>query len=398
MAKQTSVLTIRKKVGNLVGYGIKNSNNAEKAGVRIYQPIVTNPKSDPQSAQRMKLMPLQVFYDSFNDVLNHAFEGRKVGQMNRQRFMQLNMGANGGVAPAVQKGERLLAPIKCQVSSGSVTVDTTLVKSEKEQGLQTTNLRYDASIGRIDYNLPVSLFSQALLSGNIALTEGMEVAVICVIASVDNPRYGIPVKFYVVLDKSNTATTLGDMMGNLQDLIRLVDNENGTISIISRDEDFYLMGAAIIISKRGTASWKNTNSRFVPTAIGEQYFYTQALYDAALATYGKNGSTLESDLFLQQADNTADAQNPKAVVSVESLAIELKDEFADAQLSAANVGVAVTRAGERLICTLSDGQLCTNEGVGITITVRGKSGDVTRPLMLAQTKLEGNKTIVWGSF
>lgn len=398
MAKQTSVLTMRKKVGNLVGYGIKNSNNAEKAGVRIYQPIVTNPKSDPQSAQRMKLMPLQVFYDSFNDVLNHAFEGRKVGQMNRQRFMQLNMGATSGVAPAVQKGERLLAPIKCQVSSGSVTVDTTLVKGEDNQQLLSASLKYRANEPSSFEDLSIAEFSQGILSANFGVEEGMEIAVIGVLAKDDSPRFGVPFKFYIVLDKSNTTTKVKDMMGGFFNYVYFGVTTGDKIELSGSADHTQLMGAAIIVSKRSTSSWKNSNSRLVPTAIGEQYFYTQALYDAALATYGKTGTTLESDLFLQQADNAAEALNPKAVVSVESLAIELKDEFAGAQLSAANVGVAVTRAGERLICTLSDGQLCTNEGVGITITVHGKSGDVTRPLMMAQTKLEGNKTIVWGSF
>lgn len=398
MAKQTSVLTMRKKVGNLVGYGIKNSNNAEKAGVRIYQPIVTNPKSDPQSAQRMKLMPLQVFYDSFNDVLNHAFEGRKVGQMNRQRFMQLNMGATSGVAPAVQKGERLLAPIKCQVSSGSVTVDTTLVKRDVEGELQFAALRYNDNDSDTLEPVTIAAFSQQMISDNIGMVEGMEVAIIAVVAPAKNPRFGVPMKFYIVLDKTNTATTVGDMIGNVANYVTFGRDADGNLYLAPTDPEFYLMGAACIVSKRGTNSWKNTNSRFVPTAIGEKYFYTESLYNAALATYGKNGSTIESDLFLQQADNSADAQDPKAVVSVESLAIELKPEFKDASLSAANVGVAVTRAGQRLICTLSDGQLCTNEGVGITITVTGTSGSQTRPLMLAQTTLEGNKTIVWGSF
>ena len=398
MAKQTSVLTIRKKVGNLVGYGIKNSNNSEKAGVRIYQPIVTNPKSDPQSAQRMKLMPLQGFYDSFNDVLNHAFEGRKVGQMNRQRFMQLNMGTNSGVAPAVQKGERLLAPIKCQVSSGSVTVDTTLVKTEEPNTLNSTSLKYnDGEEGYFD-DTTVAAFSTQMINDNLGLVEGMEIAVIAVIAPANNSRYGVPMKFYIVLDKSNTATTIGDLMGNIDEYMLFGRTRDGVIKLTNYSDNYLLMGAAIIVSKRGSSSWKNSNSRFVPTAIGEQYFYTQALYDAALATYGKTGTTLESDLFLQQADNAADALNPKAVVSVESLAIELNDEFARAQLSAANVGVAVTRAGERLICTQSNGQLCTNEGVGITMTVTEGGSQVTSPLMLAQTKLEGNKTIVWGSF
>lgn len=398
MAKQTSVLTIRKKVGNLVGYGIKNSNNAEKAGVRIYQPVVTNPKSDPQSAQRMKLMPLQVFYDSFNDVLNHAFEGRKVGQMNRQRFMQLNMGANSGVAPAVQKGERLLAPIKCQVSSGSVTVDTTLVADSENSYIKSASLLSGFETETALDNKTIAAISQKMIAANLGLVEGMEVAVIAVVAQQDSPRFGVPVKFYFVLDLSNTTTTVGDMMGAAKNYLYFGASDDNKLIINSVENGPLLMGAAIIVSKRGSSSWKNSNSRFVPTAVGEQYFYTESLYNAALATYGKNGTTLESDLFLQQADNSADAQNPKAVVSVETQAIRLKPEFEDASLSAANVGVAVTRAGQRLICTLSDGQLCTNEGVGITITVTGTSGSQTRPLMLAQTTLEGNKTIVWGSF
>lgn len=398
MAKQTSVLTIRKKVGNLVGYGIKNSNNAEKAGVRIYQPIITNPKSDPQSAQRMKLMPLQVFYDSFNDVLNHAFEGRKVGQMNRQRFMQLNMGANSGVAPAVQKGERLLAPIKCQVSSGSVTVDTTLEKGEANNRLNFAAVKFVEDEGDNFAPLSVADFSSKLISSNIGLDEGMEVAIIAVVAPVNNPRFGVPMKFYIVLDRTNTTTTVGNMMGNVGGFVEFGCDDSGNVYLLGNNESYYLMGAACIVSKRGTSSWKNTNSRFVPTSIGEQYFYTQSLYDAALATYGKNGKTIDSDLFLQQADNSAAASDPKAIVSVETMAIELKPDLEDATLSAANVGIAVARSGKRLVCTLEDGQLCTNEGVGITITVTTQSGSSTRPLRLAQTMLDGNDTIVWGSF
>lgn len=284
------------------------------------------------------------------------------------------------------------------MSSGSVTVDTTLVKTESGQRLNFSAIRYfDEEAGGFD-GLTVAEFSSKLIESNVGFVEGMEFAIIAVVAPVNNPRFGAPIKFYIVLDRTNTATTVGDMMGNVKDFIEFNYDNEGLMSLVSASGDYYLMGAACIVSKRGASSWKNTNSRFVPTAVGEQYFYTQALYDAALATYGKAGSTLESDLFLQQADNAADALNPKAVVSVESLAIELKDEFADAQLSAANVGVAVTRAGERMICTQSNGQLCTNEGVGITITVTESGSQVTSPLMLDQTKLEGNKTIVWGSF
>lgn len=398
MGKQTSTITVRKKLGNMVGYSLKNSNNGQVDGTRIYQPIVTNPKSDGQSAQRMKLLPLQVFYDSFNDVLNHAFQGRRVGQMNRQRFMSLNMGTNSGLAPAVQKGERLLAPIRCQVSSGSVVVDTALVKVD-EEGLKAANISIpEVASGGIGSGSTVAEFTESILKGNLGFEEGMEIAFIAVIASASNPRAGVPMKFFIVLDKGNTQTTVGDMMGNVQNFIEISHDEDYRLNLVSADSDYLLMGAAIIVSKKQSKNWANTNSRFVPTAIGEQYFYTQALYDAALATYGPNGSTLSSELFLQQADNALNGGGVADVISTEVKAITLTGDYVGATLSSAEAQFAVLRSGERRLVLNQAGGLVNANGGGIDVTRAGQEIPMPEILKPEMTTFAGMPTILLGSF
>lgn len=398
MGKQTSTITVRKKLGNMVGYSLKNSNNGQVDGTRIYQPIVTNPKTDGQSAQRMKLLPLQVFYDSFNDVLNHAFQGRRVGQMNRQRFMSLNMGTNSGLAPAVQKGERLLAPIRCQVSSGSVVVDTTLAKYQ-EQHLKAANIKLPM-LGdeEISVDSTVAQFSESILNGNIGFEEGMEIAVIAVVASATNPRAGVPMKFFIVLDRGNTETTVRDMMGNVASFIDLTSDENQVLTIEGYNEGYLLMGAAIIVSKKQSKNWANTNSRFVPTAIGEQYFYTQALYDAALATYGPNGSTLSSELFLQQADNALNGGGVADVISTEVKAITLTGDYVGGTLSSAEAQFAVLRSGERRLVLNQAGGLVNANGGGIDVTRSGQTPAMPEILKPEMTTFAGMPTILLGSF
>ena len=57
MAKVVNGGNKKGKIGNSIYYTIKNSNNKVTQGERIYQPNVTNPQSESQRAQRMKLKP-----------------------------------------------------------------------------------------------------------------------------------------------------------------------------------------------------------------------------------------------------------------------------------------------------------------------------------------------------
>lgn len=399
MGKGTGLFgNFRKKVGNTVGYTLKNSNNAQTQGVRIYQPVVSNPKSDPQSAQRMKLMPLQIFYQAFSDVLNHAFEGKKIGQMNRQRFMQLNMGVNSGIAPAVQKGERILAPIKCQVSSGSLTIDTSLQESGIN-ALNAANIIYDGG----DYDdslkdLSVKQFTEALIANNLGFENGMELAVIAIVSRDSDPRGGVPFKFYVVLNDSDNVTTIADCMGSTANFLDFQTHAGGTIGLNALGEGVTLLGAAIIVSKKNTSGWSNSNSRFFVTTAGEQLFYDQQYYQRALATYGPNGSTVSSDLFLRQADNDTSASNPNAVVSTDTMAIEVDETFVNPVLSSANAVIATLRSGVKAVVVNAAGKLVDANGAVISITFGEEGSRVTVDLAPDATQFNGMRTVLYGSF
>lgn len=399
MGKGTGLIgNFRKKVGNIVGYTLKNSNNGEKQGIRTYQAVVTNPKSDSQSAQRMKLMPLQVFYTAFSDVLNHAFEGRKVGQMNRQRFMQLNMTSQSGIAPAVQKGERILAPIHAVVSTGSLTQDTTLEQSDSV-GLKLTHITVPSLAVDTDITeLTLKEFTEALIANNISLQVGMEIAFIFIISSKENPRAGLPLKFNVVLNDTDSATYIKDLMGRVHDYIELDVQEDGAILIQGITQTYDLLGAAVIVSSRKSGGWSNNNARFYSTSYGDSLFYTTALYEAALATYGPSGSTLESTLFLRQADNSYEGLNPKAVVSSASTPIVLTGDYEDGVLSDANALLATNRAGYKVIVVNAAGDIVNANGEVITVTVGTDEDAVTSNLTPAMTSFKGLGTVQYGSF
>lgn len=398
MAKLDGVLVYRKKLGQTVGYTLKNSNNAQTKAVRVYQPVVSNPKTDPQAAQRMRLMPLQIFYQAFSDVLNHAFEGRKVGQMNRQRFMQLNMAGSTGIAPAVQKGERILVPIKCQISSGSLTNDTSLVVEGTDTLLTKFLKAGSLANGTNISTLTVKEFTDEVIASNLGLEVGMEVAFIFVISSTTDVRAGVSMKFNIVLSDTDNVTTIGDLMGSTVAQYLEITAEDGVFSIQIGDVDNRLMGAGIIISKKNASGWSNNNARFYPTQVGISYFYSEPYYSQALATYGPNGSTLTSDLFLRQADNVAGASNPNAVVGTESAAIVLTGDYEEGVLSEANAVLATLRAGYKALVVNAAGDIVDADGTPITVTVTSGGQSTTSNLVPAMTSFDGMRTVQYGSF
>lgn len=388
----------RKKIGNTVGYTLKNSNNAQTQGVRVYQPVVSNPKSDGQSMQRMKLMPLQIFYQSFSDVLNHAFEGKRLGQMNRQRFMQLNMTATSGRAPAVQKGERILVPIKAQVSSGSLTINTALV-SVNEQNIETVALAGLWDTDDYDFlEMTVKQFSELIISNNLGIEDGMEIAFLFIVARKnEDPRAGVPLKFYCVLNTADNLTTMSDLMGQVANYIDVTPGNVG-LNFAPASEDISLLGASIIISKKNASGWSNNNARFYPTVLGESLFYDEKYYLAAVATYGPNGSTLASDLFLRQADNAAGTSDPNAVISTQELAIQVNDDFENPVLTSANAVIATLRSGVKAVVVNLAGNLVSADGTEIKVTYGAEDARVTSALSPAATQFSGLKEVVYGSF
>lgn len=121
MAKGIGLIgNFRGKVGNMVGYNLKDSNNKQTQGVRVYQPVVKNPKTAGQAEQRAKLAPINATYRALKSIIDRGQEGKAYGNKSRLAWLSDAMKAfNGGW---FQKGAAITAPALVPLTKGSLGV------------------------------------------------------------------------------------------------------------------------------------------------------------------------------------------------------------------------------------------------------------------------------------
>lgn len=107
------------KVGNTVGYKLTASNNGQTQGIRVYQPIVKNPKSAGQAEQRAKLLAVNATYRALKMVIDRGNEGLPYGNESRLAWLKGALKAEG--MPWLKKGSIPSYLVGCQISKGSLT-------------------------------------------------------------------------------------------------------------------------------------------------------------------------------------------------------------------------------------------------------------------------------------
>lgn len=121
MAKGIGLIgNFRGKVGNMVGYNLKDSNNKQTQGVRVYQPIVKNPKSYAQAEQRAKLAPINATYRALKMVIDRGQETKAYGNKSRLAWLSEAMKAfNGGW---FEKGQVITLPAIVPLTDGQLSL------------------------------------------------------------------------------------------------------------------------------------------------------------------------------------------------------------------------------------------------------------------------------------
>ena len=122
MAKGLGLIgNFRGKFGNAVGYNLKDSNNKQTQGIRIYQPIVKNPKTYAQAEQRARLAPINATYRLLKSVIDRGQEGIAYGNKSRLAWLKTAMASfNGGW---ISKGAPVTFPAIVPISKGSLGID-----------------------------------------------------------------------------------------------------------------------------------------------------------------------------------------------------------------------------------------------------------------------------------
>lgn len=228
MAKGIGLIgNFRGKVGNMVGYNLKDSNNKQTQGVRVYQPVVKNPKTYGQAEQRAKLAPINATYRALKAIIDRGQEGKAYGNKSRLAWLSDAMKAfNGGW---FDKGAAITAPALVPLTKGSIP--ETFVQAD-DFPTPMINLNDAPS----STPTTIGTFATLLLAEFSALHEGDQITIVKV-ETVSGSF--IPKIESLVLDTTDT-TALPSIVEIDADQIKFFnDNVNAVANaiIISREGD-----------------------------------------------------------------------------------------------------------------------------------------------------------------
>ena len=272
------------KLGNTVAYRLKNSNNRETQGFRVYQPNVTNPQTDQQLDQRVKMSVVTNEYRALRDVIRRGQQSFPYGDASRRAWLSMALGADF-VGPYLDKGDKSPLPMpNVPISVGGLP--EVVCDYVDEDGYGRTSLICSEEVSPST----VANVTRQLIEDNPWLQVGDQLTAVFCVPAVATSAELAPSYFYevysVVLDLSSTQGF-----------------ENFGIEA-SWDEDLHVwtfsntannaVACAIIISREGSAGEHlRSTARFGFADVLTNYY--AGLNPAQARRSYKKGITAESD-------------------------------------------------------------------------------------------------------
>lgn len=273
MAKGTGLIgNFKGKVGNMVGYNLKDSNNKQTQGIRVYQPVVRNPKSYAQAQQRCIMKPINDFYRALKPVISRGQEGKAYGNASRLAWLKNVMKDFNG--PWLVKGDNTLLPIECNLTNGQLLTPGYYMGDEKIS-LNINNLQAGTSIATI------GALSTILLTDSAHFKSGDQVTITVMGASEAGSM--VDIKSFVIDTADSTP----------------VSNITAVAGAIEFGAAFFNVGVtvagAIIVSREGANGehLRTTSSFEVLADWKEVKPYDDAAKAAAIASYMTAGANTD---------------------------------------------------------------------------------------------------------
>lgn len=268
MAKGLGIIgNFKGKVGNIVGYNLKDSNNKQTQGLRAYQPVVRNPKTSRQAEQRAKMAPINATYRALKGIIDRGQEGVAYGNKSRLRFLSEAMKQFDG--PWFEKGDAVTLPIKTNITRGSL-------KQIGIEAISETGVTVGLYLNATGDVTNIGKLSTALIANNSFLKEGDQLTFV----------FGKMNAFYVlsiVLDSTSSAPC--SYMSYAEGVLALE-----TAGFTPTGNDF----AAVILSREGDSGQhlRSTTALTLSTAATADTHYTSTAKEAAIESYmAANGNT-----------------------------------------------------------------------------------------------------------
>lgn len=305
MAKVVNGGNKKGKVGSSIFYTIKNSNNKVTQGERIYQPNVTNPQSESQRAQRMKMKPATNFYTALSGILDHSFQGVKYGAMSRQYFLQQAIGKTQEVFPYLLKGENKFVPGPYLMSKGYL--------NSLPWSLSNSVIEVAGNwVGDDEGTDTIGAISRGLVSYSSFLQDGDQITLISVVEkTIDGVSQFKPIIGRFLID-TNSDVDFSEVVPNYtyagEDVVCSFQPKSISSQIL-------LVAACVIVSRKnvnGGEVWQRSTERMAISDRVYNMYMSPDAYADALESYKRTAASYDSDYYLN------DAETPEEVGGIES--------------------------------------------------------------------------------
>lgn len=304
MGKQLGVIQYSGKLGQVVGMKKANGQRYNNVRERV---TPSNPQSNAQADQRMKMNVANMMYRAIEPVLSRSWQNKTYGQESRNFFMsqvlKSGLETEGGWLPFIEKGVYNPVPAEVPVSVGSIGVDTTV--EFDNSGVNHTNV-----LGNQD-NTAAAIIEAGQLNG---LEDGDQVTLI---ACFDTGIYkgDAPTNIFmwsydsIIFD--TTATEVSALLTGVRGRLKLYLDSAGGLSIVDASSENFPSACAVIVSREkapdaGKAGLRSTSKMFVHDSVKEVWG-TASQYGRARRSYQKT-VTAESDWEVDAEGTGADAR------------------------------------------------------------------------------------------
>lgn len=290
MAKGTAMGIWRGRKGSTVFYYNRNSNNAQKQAMRERVYEISNPQSNAQVTQRMKLLPAQRVQQQLLSVLKRSWQGVEYGGKSLNQFMKYALKMTEGI-PFVDKDEDRAIPGSYLIAKGTIpSVYTTVADIDQHY----TSLPGPSSdpAGTTWGEISADIIAEG------AAQSGDQITFVWCLTDASNSTTASTARYFwqvrsVIVDENNTQ--------NLTEI-----DENWPISLIgvpqsSREalaftakNDLNLAASAVVISRQSSTPMRSTAQLTVNENL-LSYWFTQTRRSTARRSYQKQGGALNTN-------------------------------------------------------------------------------------------------------
>lgn len=270
MAKGVGLIgNFKGKVGNTVGYSLKDSNNKQTQGIRVYQPVVRNPKTYAQAEQRAKLAPINATYRALKMIIDRGQEGLAYG--NKSRLAWLSDAIKKFDGAYFIKGAAITDPAMVPLTKGSLNNPVSLRDNWDDLGFPCAGVTSEGTT-------TIGALATAILAAYPSLKNGDQLTFICVGHTNDALNSFV---VSIVLDTTSTAV--------LPSAMRISED---SVSVYAGDITHF--AGAIILSREGENGAHLRSSEIL--RAGDEYIdtnFTDAAKEAAIVSYMSQGANTD---------------------------------------------------------------------------------------------------------